>query len=97
MQEVPPTTRIMLNPLEDEILQVAREWIGLEQLHEFLLEHYPPERVRSAVGFLRRRLLLEEWKPEGAIDGQEAIFRRTALGMRVLAHQRGGSTVMHLV
>jgi hypothetical protein len=97
MNDTPPNTRIMLNPLEEEILQTAGEWIGLEQVHEFLLEHYPPARIRSAVAFLRRRLLLEEWRPEGSVDGQEAIYRRTALGMRVLAHQRGGARVMHVV
>jgi len=90
-----PNTRIMLSPLEEEVLQVASEWVGLEQMHEYLLEHYPPESIISSVAFLRRRRLLEEWKPAGSIDGQEAIYRRTSTGLRVLAHHRGGA--VHLV
>ena len=92
-----PDTRILLNPLEEEILQVAAEWTALEQVHEYLLEHYPPEDIISSVGFLRRRRLLEEWRPTGSMDGQEAIYRRTALGMRVLVCHRGGARSMHSV
>lgn len=83
------TTRLMLNPLEIEVLEICAEWASLEQIHEYLFERFPIERVRSTVSFLRRRYLLAAIAPEGSLSSGHASYKRTDLGLRTLLRQRG--------
>lgn len=86
MHDAPPS-RIMLNPLEVEVLEICREWTSLEQMHEYLFQRFPPERIRSTVSFLKRRYLLAECAPPGSLSSGDASYKRTDLGLRVLLRQ----------
>jgi hypothetical protein len=84
---------IRFSPLEERVLELLGEqWHTLEELKRLLFPEHAPERVKSAVAFLRRKQLVQLLER----DHGQPFLEQTPLGAEVLADYRASQRPLHM-
>ncbi len=89
MTELEDELRTQLSPIEKAVLATCVQLRTRAEVQADLEAEFSPERVVSAIAFLKRKRLLEAWHDEEArVVSGELAYKQTTMGEIVLRAQR---------
>lgn len=82
--------RTQLSPIEKAVLATCVEYRTRAEIQTDLQAEFSPDRVVTAIAYLKRKRLVEAWHDEDAGDRltRELAYKQTIVGQLVLRAQR---------